>query len=277
MKRRVSAVVLVLLLATLSGFGRELDVTPRLQETYVWCWIAVGQMLFEYYDVPNVNPAGDYQCGIVGLLAVGTWRQDCAYRCQNCTVPAGSANGVVRMVEDYPARVAAVGGEAVPRLAATYLHNSLSRTAVEREIDAGRPFIAGISPGGRPAPWASSQHVALVVGYRNDDQGTFLLLVNDPYPFTAQNPYLAAGAFRSGGGAYWVPIDAFVNGLNWRETILVRRNGTIEPVRRGTRCCFVGPYGGDSCPLNLSGPLPLGSPCTCSYSNVWFSGRVCNP
>jgi hypothetical protein len=277
MRQLTILLVVALLFAGLSVNGGELDITPRLQETYVWCWIAVGQMLFEYYGIRNVNPAGDYQCGIVGLLAVGTGRQDCAYRCQNCTVPAGSANSVVRMIEDYPSRVAAVGGEAVPRLVATYLRSSLSRTSVEREIDAGHPFIAGISPSGRPGPWAASQHVALVVGYSENERGTFLILVNDPYPFMQENPYLAAGAIRNGGGAYWIPLDAFANLLNWRETILARQSGTIQPTPKGTRCCFTGPYGGDSCPLNLSGPLPLGAPCTCTYSNVWFAGRVCSP
>jgi len=277
MKRPAIAVVLALVITALHANGSELDVTPRLQETYVWCWIAVGQMLFEYYDVPNVNPAGDYQCGIVGLLAAGTWRQDCAYRCQNCTVPAGSANGVIRMVEDYPVRVAAVGGRRVPRLTATYVRNSLSATSIAREIDAGRPFIAGISPSGRPAPWAASQHVALVVGYRQDARGAVWVLINDPYPFMQQNPYLAAGATRNGRGAYWIALESFVNYLNWRETILVQKRGAIQATPRGTRCCFMGPYGADSCPLNLSGPLPLGSQCTCTYPNVWFAGRVCSP
>src|SRR5947207_11062675 len=114
--RRLSmlfALLSILSFPASSVIAAELSVSPRLQETYVWCWIAVGQMIFEYYDIPNVNPAGDYQCGIVGLLAAGTWRNDCAYRCQNCTVPAGSAAGVIRMLEDYPQRVAAVGDEEV--------------------------------------------------------------------------------------------------------------------------------------------------------------------
>lgn len=256
--------------------AEELYITPRYQETYVWCWVAVGQMVFEHYDVPNVNPGGDYQCGIIGLLAAGTMRHDCAFRCQNCTVPAGSAAGVRNMIEEYPRRVAAVGDEDVARLRASYQANALSFSAVQREIDDEHPIIAGISPGGRPSRWASSQHVALIVGYdETDDEER--LLVNDPYPFSGANPYIAAGADDNGDGSYWISYRAFRDRLDWAESFVVKRVGTIAAVPKGDYCCFIGPYGGDACPLNLSGSLPLGSPCTCTYPAARFAGRVCNP
>lgn len=271
----------ILLIACLSFVttavrSEDLAITPRLQETYVWCWIAVGQMVFEHYDIPNVNPGGDYQCGIVGLLAAGTMRHDCAFRCQNCTVPAGSATGVISMIEEYPRRVAAVGNEAVPRLDAGYRHSAIAFATVQSEIDDQHPIIAGISPAGRPSRWSSSQHVALIVGY-DDSEDEPRLLVNDPYPFSSSNPYNAAGADNNGDGSYWIAYRAFRDRLDWGETFIVRQTGRIAPTPKGDYCCFIGPYGPNSCPLNLSGSLPLGSPCTCTYPTARFPGRVCNP
>lgn len=256
----------------------DLGITPRIQETYVWCWVAVGQMVFEHFDIPNVNPAGDYQCGIVGLLAVGTIREDCAYRCQNCTVPAGSATSIVRMIEDYPKRVAFVGNNEVPRLRATYLTRALSIRDLKEELDNERPIIAGISPSGRPARWVNSEHVALIVG-TDDTADRELLLVNDPYPFGSgwPNPYERAGAVNNGNGSYWISYSAFLQRLQWHESILVRQIGVIPATPKGDGCCFVGPYGRDFCPLNLTGPLPLGTICTCNYPAARFVGKVCNP
>lgn len=274
--RRITAQVIMLFLLTLTVHAEDLSIPPRFQETYVWCWIAVGQMVFEYYDIPNVNPGGDYQCGIVGLLAAGTIRHDCAFQCQNCTVPAGSATGITSMIEEYPKRVAAIGDEEVPRLRASYRHGALSFTSVQSAIDEQHPIIAGISPSGRPSRWASSQHVALIVGYDDTDDEP-RLLVNDPYPFTGANPYEAAGADSNGDGSYWISYGDFREGLDWGETFVVSQAGTIAPTPKGDYCCFMGPYGADACPLNLSGSLPLGSACTCTYPTARFVGRVCNP
>lgn len=278
MLMQVRAVCLATVLVFLSAASRagELNITPRIQETYVWCWIAVGQMVFEHYEIPNVNPGGDYQCGIVGLLAAGTIRHDCAFRCQNCTVPAGSAAGVISMIEDYPRRVAIVGDDDVARLRVTYRRGPLSFEAVESEIDEEHPIIAGISPSGRPSRWAGSQHVALIVGY-DDSTEESRLLVNDPYPFSETNPYIAAGADDNGDGSYWISYAAFRNSLDWAESFVVKQVGTIAAVQKGDYCCFIGPYGADSCSLNLSGRLPLGSACTCTYPAARFVGRVCNP
>lgn len=275
MKTRTASVATLLLLLVTPLLGEDLGITPRLQETYVWCWVAVGQMVFEYYEIPNVNPGGDYQCGIIGLLATGTMRHDCAFRCQNCTVPAGSASGVSNMIEEYPRRVAAVGEEDVARLRVSYRASPLSFEAVQSAIDDSNPIIAGISPSGRPSRWATSQHVALIAGY--DDADEPRLLVNDPYPFGAVNPYTAAGANDNGDGSYWISYRSFRNALNWAESFVVKRVGTIVATPKGDYCCFVGPYGRDACPLNLSGSLPLSSPCTCTYPAARFTGRVCNP
>lgn len=259
---------------SMNSHANTLGIRPVRQGTAVWCWVAVGQMVFEHFGVPNVNPAGDYQCGIVGLLAAGTIRHDCAYRCQNCSVPAGHHSTVQRMISDYPERVAFVTGEQVSRLRSGYSPSALSAERLIAELDDDRPLIAGISPSGAPSG-ATSQHVALIVGYVEEDE--LMLLVNDPYPFGSQNPYRWAGGQSNGDGSYWISYESFRRRLGWRESITVRRTGVIDPPRMGDHCCFVGPFGLDACPMNLSGRLPLGSPCTCTYPAARFVGRVCNP
>jgi len=180
------------------------------------------------------------------------------------------------MIEDYPRRVAVVSDDEVPRLSVSYGRTALTFARVQREIDNRHPIIAGISPSGKPPAWASSQHVALIVGY-DDDGDEPRLLVNDPYPFTTPNPYAAADAESNGDGSYWISYDRFRDSLNWRESFVVSQVGTYRPTPKGDYCCFIGPYGPDACPLNLSGRLPLGSPCICTYPAARFAGRVCNP
>lgn len=56
--------------STLAGQSfKVLPVPPRYQETPVWCWVAVGEMVFRYYGIPNMNGPGNYQCGVIGALA----------------------------------------------------------------------------------------------------------------------------------------------------------------------------------------------------------------
>jgi len=42
----------------------QLHIPPLFQERPSWCWAAVGEMVFKYYDIPALHRT-DYQCGIV--------------------------------------------------------------------------------------------------------------------------------------------------------------------------------------------------------------------
>jgi hypothetical protein len=42
--------------------------------------LTVGEMVFTYYQVPNLNPHGFYQCGIIGTLLPALCGLDCT-RC----------------------------------------------------------------------------------------------------------------------------------------------------------------------------------------------------
>jgi hypothetical protein len=198
---------------------RTLDIEPVWQETPLWCWAAVGEMVFRYYDVPTINPAGDFQCGIVSLL-----NPACASNCRNCPVGAGSLTTISNMIKRYPVFAGGVSRQDVGRLSAIPIVSALSTRSVMREIDAGRPVVAGISPTGFALPRGPSQHVALIIGYEGDEDD-LTLVVNDPYPFSAEafasqpNPYEAAGGEEIGRGRYSIEYGEFRARLRWRESI----------------------------------------------------------
>jgi hypothetical protein len=71
----------------------ELLIDPVYQQTPVWCWAAVGEMVFTHYGVANINPAGNFQCGIIALL-----HPICNQDCRACQVGAGSLSTMNNML-----------------------------------------------------------------------------------------------------------------------------------------------------------------------------------
>jgi hypothetical protein len=193
------------------------------------------------------------------------------------------------MIRQYPAFSGKVTGTTT-RLTTLARTTSITLSQVKREIDNGRPVVAGISPSGYSVNGVS-QHVALIVGYDGSD-----LIVNDPFPFALAggDPYIAAGATAIEPGQYSIAYRSFVNHLRWRETIY------------GIRCsggdCIGGEDDDDSIPdptprprpamqygrscataVTRCGPfynqpaLPLGSPCWCATPYGPSTGQVVTP
>ncbi len=258
-----------------------LDITPVYQQTPVWCWVAVGEMVFRHYGVANINPVGNFQCGIIALL-----HPACNQNCGNCIVPAGSLTTMNNMLTQYPDFASRVSGRST-RITTQVSRSRLSLEALAAEIDAGRPVVAGISPSGYRAN-GISEHVALIVGYVGAN-----LIVNDPFPFRAAtfagNPYEAAGGEEVSSGQYRISYSAFVNRLQWRESIYrISCSGagcgdsddaddeedTQPTVRYGRSCqTSVGTCG----PFYNQPALPLGSRCYCGTPTGPVYGRVVQP
>lgn len=202
--------------------SQDLSIDPVYQETPVWCWIAVGEMVFKHYGLPNVNPVGDYQCGVVGALA-GPY-SPCWNNCLRCTVPAGYMQNVRNMLIEYPRIVRRNVDRSATQLSATYIGSALSSDQVKEELDANRPIIAGINTSGfAPAP-GQSMHVCLIVGYDEDDDGVLTLTVNDPFPYdivnpSQENPFDAAGGNSNGDGSYTIQYSTFRRRLAWNSSI----------------------------------------------------------
>jgi hypothetical protein len=224
--RPTVAVLLVLsLLAALPSRAGVLPIAPVVQQTQVWCWVAVGEMIFRYLGIPNVNPAGVYQCGIIGALAADQYGMShpCTFDCTQCVVTAGTEVWVRAMLERYPVVVQTLGLRA-PALASQHEPTALQADMLAAEIDGGYPVVAGISPYGSSG--GVSAHVALIVGYERDAGGGLVLKVNDPYPFDMMgaNPYVTAGGRRDefGAGSYWIGYETFVTRLQWAESFRIR-------------------------------------------------------
>ena len=246
-------------------------IEPVRQETHVWCWLAVGEMVFRHYGIPQVNfmpNSAAYQCGIIGSLSDPRSRHPCSIYCGNCIIPAGNAETMRQMLEIYPVRAGK------PILDATHRLAALSMNEIVHEIDAGNPVIIGVSPSGQP-PAFVSEHVALIAGY---DIETNHLLVHDPYPFGSNwsNPYLAAGATPVGsrGLSYWVSLQALYTRLQWRETFTLRARNRSMPEFCCTAYGRYGPYENPLPHLPGSG-LMTGETCFAQIQYQFIPGQVC--
>lgn len=219
MRRAIYAVFLALALIASHAkrpAAHELPIPPVYQQTPVWCWAAVAEMVLRYYDWDSINPAGNFQCGVVALLG-----PMCNQNCFACVTPIGNSFQLAQVIEGYQQVADRFGypGDFVdvrtgPRL---------TLDDIIDELDSGTPVMIGISPSGMAPfyPPGMSDHVALVVGY---DERTGALLVNDPYPYGGNrfDPYLPVGGQPSKRGQYWISYPALVQGLGYKDTLLLR-------------------------------------------------------
>jgi hypothetical protein len=208
--------------------NKTLDIDPIFQETPEWCWVATGQMIFEYFNIPMINSV-DGQCGIVSLWGsqpdplTGKLWGPCLANCRACPFPAGQVQTILAMLQQYPVMAGAFYGRQIVPLSFQASHFPLSKQRVTDEIDADRPILVGISPSG-PAVFGP-QHVALIVGYETDDNDNLFLVVNDPFPFAffAQqgmpDPYVQAGGENTDSGRYRIKYENFKTRLQWTESI----------------------------------------------------------
>ena len=183
---------------------KQLSISPVFQQTNVWCWLAVGEMIFKHYGVPNKNPYGNFQCGIIGSISGPG--SICDLNCKDCIMPSGSNYGTIAMLANYS------------RLAANksfYYSEKKVMTADEvmDNIDNNRPVIAGTSFANR-VYYADAEHVVLITGYRITG-GDMYLVINDPFIYTGVNPYILNGGKRLQNNQYEIHYNNFKNGVFW--------------------------------------------------------------
>jgi hypothetical protein len=203
---------------------KTLDIDPVYQDLPEWCWVASGEMVLKYSNEPNVNPAGIYQCGIIGLF-FGPMTS-CWYNCATCNVPAYSTGVLKRMLSGYPQAAAA----ALHRLPAMPIRfreaAALSFDDLKNEIDNDRPVLSGINPsGGFRLPY-TAQHATVIVGYDDEGDDQFIV-VNDPFPYEAFGVrlYQSLGGQELERGQYKVNYRAFRNRLGWSLSLY----GIVDP------------------------------------------------
>lgn len=220
---RLFCAILILTIGNLAqtvaeAASERLDIPPVVQQTPVWCWAAAGEMALRHLNVPNLNPFGNYQCGIVATLG-GV----CQHDCRLCVSSIGSTFNLVRVLNSYQLIARQNGYQG--RLFETSPNHRMSFEELINEIDAGRPVLAGISPSGmgKYYPQGMSEHVVVVIGYQ-DNGPVQQVLVNDPMPYGrfGFDPYLQVGADREQGGRYRISYDRFVNLLGYKDSVLFR-------------------------------------------------------
>ena len=197
--------------------SNRLKIRPISQQTPVWCWAAVSEMVLKHYRFPNLNPVGNYQCGIVGSLG-----GICVANCGACVTAIGSTYQMSDVIANYQYLSDHFLGHHRGRHFDVSPAGRLSPREIVDEIGEGDPVVAGISPSGLGVycPPSMSEHVVLIVGYRESRRG-FQVLVNDPMPYAliGYDPYLAVGAQRTRPGQYWIDYGTFVGRLFYKDSI----------------------------------------------------------
>jgi hypothetical protein len=204
----------------------ELPIAAIAQQTEVWCWAASAEMVLRYYAEPNLNPAGNYQCGIVGgyFYIIGGPAHPCVSNCFLCLTGASSTVEIQRILTGYGQLARNLGFPSARILQSKNIFGQLTLEQLANELDNGRPIIAGVSVPGSPTLPGISGHVVVFSGY--DATGSFpVVTVRDPYPYERfipanQNPYLRSGGIYVGPGTYRIALAA-LGGPNilWGNTI----------------------------------------------------------
>ena len=190
-----------------------LPINPVAQQQPLWCWLASGQMVFQYYGIPPINPIS-YQCGIIAAFEGPN--SVCWISCGACNFGAGSSLTIVPMLQQY----SLIATNGTKELSAVFAPNMLPPQQIQTEIQAKRPVLAGINPGQTFAIFGNSEHLVVIVGYETSN-GQFSLVVNDPFPYEAvgsPDPYLAVGATLLRPGQYLIAYDGFTQGLLWNTS-----------------------------------------------------------
>lgn len=190
---------------------KALNIGPVYQQTNVWCWLAVGEMILGHMGVANANPAGNYQCGIIGVISPNG--SPCRSNCFNpvCIIPSGSNYNTIKMLRDYI--------WIMEKKALKYREGfELPFTTIKSNIDNGRPILCGVSYS-RRMYFGGAEHAVLMVGYEQIQNNVFVI-INDPFSYPAgSNPYLREGGIELMPYQYKISLKNFTKGVFWHWSV----------------------------------------------------------
>jgi len=214
---RVCAVVLEIAIWLIAqpACATNLDIDPVAQQTPEWCWAATSEMVLSYYGYPNLNPGGDYQCGVVGAQG-----GICSANCAMCLNGGGTTQRIALVIRLYTIVAAQLTGYTNSHFHPV-AHGVLSPQQIVASIDNDAPVLAGITPNGIPFPpgLGISQHAVLIVGYEGDAKALNIIL-NDPYPYSGViPPYIQVGGKLLQSGQYEIPYQILVTMFHYGNSI----------------------------------------------------------
>jgi Papain-like cysteine protease AvrRpt2 len=217
----ISAVFFLLSAIETAQADSTLPIDPVIQQTPEWCWAASSQMVLQYLGYPNLNRAGNYQCGVVGAQGGA-----CSANCAFCLGAGGTMYHIAQVINAYTAVAFQYTGYRNPT-AVMHLGGIMSPQQIIDTIENDSPILAGISPGQIPFPpgLGLSLHAVVIVGYEGD-ASNLSVLINDPYPYPisyfSAPPYIQAGGRMLQLGQYEIPYSTFVNVFHYGNSIAFR-------------------------------------------------------
>jgi len=200
----------------------ELRVPFVTQQTPTWCWAATASMALRLLGFPDLNPARNYQCGVVAAAF-----EECQDDCTRCSTSLGSMDKLVGVLDRYKDLSLEVGdARPIHEFRPNYV--SYPRwTEIKRSLDQSFPVIGGISPDAKPLDPAQSQHTVLITGYDDDYHGTGeeWVIIRDPYPYErGASPYAAAGyAFDAASGKARLPWRVLRDRMNLTSAVFLEK------------------------------------------------------
>jgi hypothetical protein len=184
---------------------------PAIQESKPgWSWAAVGQMIMDFYNVPPLYGAEDWQCSLADFLT----------GVQACEAPKLSPEAAtLKLIQGYSPFAYKFFGED-PVVMRYQQHKVLSPIDAIHEIRFERPFVAIVQPPKTGADDKGGKDVVLVIGY-DGTPSDLRLIVNDPRPYqVGSNPYTDVGAEQLDvNGEYAIGYNDFVQQMKWTGTI----------------------------------------------------------
>jgi hypothetical protein len=188
-----------------------LDIPAIAEKQAGWSWAAVGQMVMDFYNIPPLYGAEDWQCSLADYLT----------GVQACEAPKGvsAEQASLKLIQGYPAFAHKFFGED-PVVMRYQQHKVLSPIDAIHEIRFERPFIAVVQPPKMTDADKGGNAVVLVVGY-DGSPDNLKLIVNDPRTYSVgADPYVDAGAQKMDvNGQYEIGYNDFVQQMKWTGTI----------------------------------------------------------
>jgi hypothetical protein len=216
---KFAAALFAFFLATIPArtLAAILPIQPIAQQTPEWCFAASATMIFQHFGYPNLNQAGNFQCGVVAAQG-----GPCMINCFACPTAGGTMQRVGMIMQSY-AMIAQQTTGYFNSSVHMQMFGILSPAQIAGQIDNGAPIMAGISPGQIPYPpgLGVSQHAVVIVGYETNGTA-FNVVINDPYPYPGVAPYVQAGGMQLQPGQYAVPYPIFVGVFHYGNSLTFR-------------------------------------------------------
>jgi hypothetical protein len=188
-----------------------LDIPAVAEKEPGWSWAAVSEMIMDFYSVPPLYGADDWQCSIADYLT----------GVQACAAPKGLAadQAALKTLQGYSAFAHKFFGED-PVVMRYQVHGVITPIDAIHEIRFERPFIAIVQPPKMSAADKGGKAVVLVIGY-DGAESDLKLIVNDPRHYeVGADPYADAGAQKlDENGEYEIGYRDFLQQMKWTGTI----------------------------------------------------------